>query len=307
MIRRKSFALVILLLALALVAAACASDDTTESTSSPAGDTAATGLLKQVLDKGELVVATDPKYPPQSELVNGEWQGFDIDVANEIANRMGVSTKFTTPGWETITSGNWQGRWDLSVGSMTVTVDRAKVLQFTSPYYYTPAGIAVHADNTDITGPADLTGKLVGSCGGCTYQQYLEGTLDIPDYPVEFLITGAEIKTYDTDSTAIQDLAKGDCLVLCAVFSAVPTLQSAMDKGKPIKLVGDPLYYEPLAPAVDLASPVDSASLGDEVSRIIDEMHADGTLSEFSCKWYQEDITETDPADALSCEGVPAG
>ena len=301
MFKRKSFALVVLLLALTLVAAACSSDDTADSTASPADDTAATGLLASVMEKGQLVVATDAKYPPQSELVNGEWQGFDIDVANEIASRMGVTTKFTTPDWTTITSGGWQGRWDLSVGSMTITTDRAEVLTFTSPYYFTPAGIAVHKDNTDITGPADLTGKVVGSCGGCTYQEYLEGTLSIPDYPVEFLITGAQVKTYDTDSTAIQDLAKGDCLVLCAVFSAVPTLANAADKGKPIMLVGDPLYYEPLAPAVDKSSPEDSTSLGEKVSEIIDEMHADGTLSELSCKWYEEDITVTDPADALQC------
>jgi polar amino acid transport system substrate-binding protein len=306
--KRRAYAFAALFLALALITAACSSssDTTSSGSASPGASMAADDLLAQVMSKGELIVASDPKYPPQSELVNGEWQGFDIDVSNEIAKRLGVSTKFITPSWTQITSGNWSGRWDLSVGSMTITTDRAKVLTFTPPYYYTPAGLAVYETNTDITGPADLTGKTVGSCGGCTYQEYLEGTLSIPNYPVDFQITGANVKTYNTDSTAIQDLAKGDCLVLCAVFSAVPTLQNAIDKGQPLKLVGDPLYYEPLAAAVDKAAPVDAASLGAKVSEIITAMHDDGTLAAISCKWYQQDLTANDPSVAADCATLPS-
>lgn len=303
--KRPAYVLV-LFLALALVVAACSSSDTTaeESPASPGATTGGDDLLAQVMASGELKVSTDPKYPPQSELVNGEWQGFDIDVANEIAKRMGLSTKFITPSWKQVISGNWQGRMDVSVGSVTITEDRAQVLRFTSPYYYTPAGVAVNEENNDIAGPADLAGKIVGTCGGCTYEEYLKGTLNIPDYPVDFQIQGAEIKTYETDSLAIQDLGKGDCMVLCAVFSAVPTLQNAVDKGQPIKLLGEPLYYEPLAVAVDRESQLDSTSLGEKVSSIVDEMHADGTLSTLSCKWYQIDLTVTDQADAMDCATV---
>jgi polar amino acid transport system substrate-binding protein len=261
-------------------------------------------LLAQVMASGQLVVGTDPKYPPQSLLVNGQWEGFDIDVANEIATRMGLTTKFTTPSWNQVVSGNWQGRMDVSVGSVTITADRAKVLTFTSPYYYTPAGVAVYDTNTSIKSPADLAGKVVGVCGGCSYEEYLKGTLNIPDYPVDFQITGAQIKTYGTDSVAIQDLAKGDCLVLCAVFSAVPTLQNAADKGQPIKLLGDPLYFEPLAVAVDKESQVDSTSLGAKITEIVDAMHADGTLSQLSCKWYKTDLTVPDPASAMDCSTI---
>lgn len=298
--KRRGLAVSALFLAVALVAAACSKSTSTSTTASAGGN----DLLSAVMASGQLVVASDPKYPPQSQLVNGQWQGFDIDVASEIAKRMGLTTKFVTPDWTTITSGNWQGRWDVSVGSMTITTDRAKVLDFTSPYYYTPAGVAVYKTNTSITSPADLTGKTVGTCGGCTYQQYLDGTLSIPNYPVTFQIQGANIKTYDTDSSAIQDLAKGDCLVLCAVFSAVPTLQSAIDKGEPIKLLGDPLYYEPLAVAVDKEASKDPASLAARVSNIVDLMHSDGTLSTFSCKWYGTDLTVTDPSQAMDCSTV---
>ena len=92
-------------------------------------------LLQEVKDRGTLRVSTDPAYPPQSFLTNsGEFKGFDIDVAEEIAKRMGVDVQWMTPSWEVITAGSWNGRWDLSVGSMTVTPERSKVLYFTPAY-----------------------------------------------------------------------------------------------------------------------------------------------------------------------------
>ena len=119
-------------------------------------------------EKGTLTVSTDPAYPPQSELNEdtGEYEGFDIDVATEIAKRLDVEIAWEAPAWDTIIAGNWNGRWDVSVGSMTITPERAEVLDFTPPYYYTPAAIAVHEDNTTITGATDLDGKKIGVCGG---------------------------------------------------------------------------------------------------------------------------------------------
>ena len=62
---------------------------------------------------------------------------------------------------------------------MTITLERAEVLDFTPPYYYTPAAIAVNEDNTTDHDVADLDGKKIGVCGGCTYDQFLQGKLDI--------------------------------------------------------------------------------------------------------------------------------
>ena len=84
--------------------------------------------------------------------------------------------EFTTPDWTAITAGGWGGRWDVSVGSMTITVDRAKVLDFSPPYYYTPG-----PDGREHpSGSRRSTG-----CGqdrvlrrGTTYDQWLNGTLD---------------------------------------------------------------------------------------------------------------------------------
>ena len=287
---------------LLVLGAACGGEDTGSTSGAPRdtengnGDDSedgATGLLAAVQNAGELRVSTDPAYPPQSSLnKQGEYEGFDIDVATEIANRLGVEIAWETPSWDVITAGNWSGRWDVSVGSMTVTPERAEVLHFTPAYYYTPASVAVHADNADITDvETDLDGKTIGVCSGCTYDFYLEQTLDIPGEEIEFVIDDAEIKGYDTDSSAINDLEIGDGRRLNAVISALPTLDGAVDKGKAIKIVGDPIFYEPLAVAIDRNAPEDPQPLVDAISAIIEEMHADGTLSELSMKWYGTDLT----------------
>jgi polar amino acid transport system substrate-binding protein len=256
-------------------------------------------LLGSIEDKGVLTVSTDPAYPPQSELnkKKGEYEGFDIDVATEIAKRLGVDIAWEAPAWETIISGSWNGRWDISVGSMTITPERAEVLDFTPPYYYTPAAYAVHKDNTTITGVDGLNGKKIGVCGGCTYDLYLQNKLNIAKdesgvpVKIESKVTNPQIKTYDTDSTAIQDLALGDGRRLDAVISALPTLEAAIDAGSPIKVVPPDLYYEPLSVAIDKSSQLDPTSLVDRISEIIEEMHSDGTMVELSEKWYGTDLT----------------
>ena len=282
-----------------LLIAACgtAGDEPEESEGN--GDASAesdepTGLLASVLDAGVLRVSTDPAYPPQSSVTkSGDYEGFDIDVATEIAKRMGVEIQWETPNWDAITAGNWAGRWDVSVGSMTVTPERAEVLEFTPAYYFTPASVAVHEDNTSITDTeSGLDGKTVGVCGGCTYEAYLEQSLDIPGYEIDFVIDDAQVQPYDTDSSAIADLELGDGARLDAVISALPTLEGAIDKGKPIKIVGDPIYYEPLAVAIDKNAPEDPVPLAEEIGRVIEEMHADGTLSELSMKWYGTDLSK---------------
>ena len=286
-----------LLLTMLLVAACGGSDGATTNTSADTGTTAAAGgddLLSQILADGEIVVSTDPAYPPQSELnpTTNEYEGFDIDVANEIASRLGVTVRWETPAWEAITSGNWQDRWHMSVGSMTVTAERAAVLNFAPAYYFTPASVAVHADNTTITDlETDLDGATVGACGGCTYDFFLQKTLEIPGYTFNFIIDDAEIVTYDTDSTVVSDLAIGDGDRLDAAISSLTVLEGAVADGVPIKIVGDPVFYEPLAVAFDKASTLDGTSLLERVSEIVEEMHADGTMAELSMEWFGVDFT----------------
>jgi polar amino acid transport system substrate-binding protein len=250
-------------------------------------------VLDRVMSKKVMVMSTDPEYPPQSFLnAQNEFEGFDIDVGREIARRLGVEIEFVTPGWDVITAGNWAGRWDLSVGSMTPTAERRQVLDFPAIYYYTPASLAVHQDNTAIKQPADASGKNIGVGVATTYENYLKKdlTIDAEGAPAfEYRIENATIRTYDTDQLALDDLRLGDGVRLDAVITAKPTVLASIKNGYPIKVVEPPLFLEPLAVATDKGD----AEWDAKLKEIVEAMHADGTLSKLSEKWYGDDLTKT--------------
>jgi polar amino acid transport system substrate-binding protein len=251
-----------------------------------------TDLLAEICEEGVLTVSTDPAYPPQSKLdeQTGEYEGFDIDVATEIATRLGVDVAWETPAWDVITAGSWNGRWDTTVGSMTPTNDRQEVLWFTEPYNYVPAVVVVGADNDDVTDiSTDLDGATIGVCTGCTYDQFLNKDLDIEGYTFDYVIDDAEVSGYDTDTTALQDLANGR---LDAVITSVTTAQGYIDEGNPVKIVGDPVFNEPLAVGFDKSADPSSESLYEAVDTIVAEMHEDGTLSSLAEEWYGIDTTK---------------
>jgi polar amino acid transport system substrate-binding protein len=279
-----------------LVAAACSDDSSSPSaggtTSSATGtgtcgsvDQAAGDLLASVCEEGTIRVSTDPAYPPQSSLneQSGEYEGFDIDVATEIAARLGVDIAWETPSWDVLTAGNWNDRWEMSVGSMTPTNDRQEVLRFTEPYYYTPAVVVVPSDSTVTDVSTELDGKAIGVCSACTYEQYLDGTLEIEGFTFDFVIDDAQIQGYDTDTTALQDLSTGR---LDAVITSATTAQGWIDDGNPAKIVDPPVFYEPLSVAFDMSSSLDSTTLEEAVDAIVADMHADGTLTTMSQEWY---------------------
>lgn len=298
----------VLLLIVLLLATACAAPVTAPaSTGATDSAPAPADLLAQVQERGKLIVSTDPAYPPQSELVANvdppadtkctgderpanQFTGFDIDTAAEIAKRLGVEVCFVTPDWTLITAGSWAGRWDLSIGSMTITPERMQNLYFTQPYYTTPAAFFVHETNTTFTQPADLSGRRIGVCTGCTYESFLDGTLSIPGETIDFVVTDAEIVGYDTDVPALEDLALGDGVRLDAVLTALPTGLGYIANGGPLKQLGEPVYFEYLAGAIDKSATTDTAAFRQAVTAAIQEMHADGTLLALSEQYYGADL-----------------
>jgi len=249
-------------------------------------------LLDEVLNAGKLVVSTDPNYAPQSFLNDaGEMEGFDVDVAKEVAARLGVELEFEMPDWDLVISGNWGGRWDVSIGSMIPTERRSEVLWFSDAYYYTPASFAVYEGNDTIETVADLSGKKIGVGMYTTYEDYLHqrltamGGIIAYDPPPD-----VETVAYSMDQEAIQDLALGDGVRLDAVLSALPTILYAIEEEVPIRIVGTPAFYEPLVFALDKSRGPSDRMLA-KLNEIVADMHADGTLTELSLKWYGVDLT----------------
>jgi polar amino acid transport system substrate-binding protein len=307
--RRGRFLLIgVVLSAFAMVTTACANDDgggtgggetsapPAENTVCATANTAGSDALATICTDGKIRVATDQKYKPQSwyDATSGEWKGFDVDVAREIASRLGVTADINHQDWEVITAGSWNNRWDVSVGSMTDTIKREKLFDFTPAYYYTPAGFAVHKDNTsvqDVT--SDLDGKKVCVGVATTYEDYLKGDLVLGAGapPFDFVVENATVVTFNTDTDALDQLALGDGVRCDAAMTATPTIDAYVADGGAIKSVGDPIYYEPLSIAFDKNDPVDNSSLVEAVSQIVQDMHDDGTLTDLSMKWYDIDLT----------------
>jgi len=245
--------------------------------------------LGRICEAGKIVVSTDPAYPPQSFLneETGDYEGFDIDTANEIGARLGVDVEFTDPTFDAVVAGSWSDRWDMSVGSVTVTAEREEVLDFTQPYYFTPAQMAVLEDS-DIQSLDDLAGKVVCVAEATTYLFWIEGTLSLPDSAGDIadVPEGMTTTTFPTDVDCAEAWRSGRTEDFQGWLTALPTAQGAIDSGDyAIRLVGDPVYYEPLAVGFDKAVD-DNDSLVEAVDGIVGEMHADGTLSGFSDTWY---------------------
>jgi polar amino acid transport system substrate-binding protein len=244
---------------------------------------------------GVIKVSTDANYAPQSFLNDkGELEGFDVSVAKEVAKRLGVKVEFVTPDWDLITSGNWGKRWDISIGSMTPTAERMKALHFTMPYYSTPAQFAVHKDNTSIKSIKDLDGKRIGVGTETTYDRYLNKDLELVGVKLKYLDWKAsKVTTYPTDANAIEDIALGDGVRLDAVLTAKPTIfeatKSGCGSGCPIKMLGEPVYYEHLSVALDKSRP-NSESLLKKLNEILSSMYKDGTLVALSMQFYGTDL-----------------
>lgn len=227
--------------------------------------TDATGdLLETIRDRGSIVVSTDPNYAPQSFLEpDGSFVGFDIDVATEIANRLDVDIQFETPDWDLITAGSWAGRWDISVGSMTITTPRKGVLDFSQPYYYTPATLAA-SDRSGVTSEDQLP-------------------FDLP--------SGATATTLPTDANCAEAIQAGRTEFDLWISSGT-TVKDAIDRGIPVHVVTDTIFVENLAVAIDNGGPAHAALLY-EIDKAIGDMHADGTLTALSEQWFDgADLTQ---------------
>jgi polar amino acid transport system substrate-binding protein len=274
--------LLIAVIALAGIVAACGSSSSSGSSASASAAAtspmdiatkilghAPTGLAATIVNRGSVIVANDANYPPQSSVdqATGKLVGFDVDVANKMGELLGLKVDFKNPAWETIPAGLQQGKYDVSIGSMTITPERQKVLAFTDPYYYTSGQIFVKKGGPQITGVADLAGKKVGVGAATTYYDFLKKN------------TKAIVKTYTTDADAFPDLANGN---LDFVMTAGPTGQQAILSGQPFEFSGKPLYYEDLAMALKLGEPDWLGMLNYTVRT----MHSDGSLTAMSKQWY---------------------
>ncbi len=294
---KKFYALLALVLILSFGLAACGGASGGDGT-----------LLGEVKARGYLVVSTDPNYEPISYLnpdadraddtvcpddmlTYGEMVGFDVDVAKAVSDKLGVDICFATPDWDLVTAGSWGDRWDISIGSMTATQTRAEVVTFSTPYVYTPAQFAATVDS-GFTSLADLDGQTICLAAATTYLDWINGELTITedsifaDPPSDFTIV-----ELPTDQECAQSIAAGRPEFSVYLTSA-EVINSNIEGGLDVVKVGGAVFSENLSPATDKSSSFEIDTFVAEVSSIVDGLHADGTLSALSIKWFDVDMTQ---------------
>lgn len=294
---KKLYGLTSLLAVLAIVLTACGG-----------GASQADNLLDAIKERGYIVISTDPNYEPASFLnpdgvrpedtkcpaellTTTQMQGFDVDVAIAIGDGLGVETCFATPDWDLITAGNWADNWDVSVGSMTILPERQQVLDFSVPYYGTPAVVAVRSDY-EFDSLDDLSGQALCAGSATTYDTWLNGG-DLGPGILIYSPAPADVTVVPlpTDQECAQAIASGREDFVGYVTSQ-PVVNANIAAGFPVRQLGEPVYNEVLAAAFDKSSTLPTDTLRAEVDKIITALHTDGTLSDLSVNWFGEDLTQ---------------
>jgi polar amino acid transport system substrate-binding protein len=283
---------------------------------SPGSTPAPSGDPSQVLARGTLVLWTDFDYAPQSFAVDGatraastkcapnqktapEVSGYDAETGKLVAAALGVEPCFVNAPFDSMIAGGWGDHWDVAWGSGALTAARMKNLYVTQPYYSTPANFFVAADSA-VTDPAQLDGKTIGACAGCTHEQYLRGTLVLPGETLKPLVTDPKIVTYNNEPPGLADVAAGK---IDAFLCSEPVGQGAIKKGAALKELQTAAFFTQKTGYVDRSLSLAPGPFLDRINTTIRDLQAKGTLKDLSVKFFGTDYATPAAAFDLSAVG----
>ena len=151
--------------------------------------------------KPVLRVGTDATYEPFETLdKNGKYVGFDMELIKMVADELNMELQIHNVSWDGIIPGLLNGNYDCLISAMTITPERKKQIDFSTPYFSTQQAIVVKANNNKIKTPADLVGKTISVQNGTT-----------GDIKFASNIKNAKVKRFDTNPQAIQELLNNNC------------------------------------------------------------------------------------------------
>lgn len=231
--------------------------------------------LARIKEAGYITIATEGAWEPWTyHDADGNLVGFDVEVGQLIAEKLGVKVEFKETQWDAILMGVSSGRFDIACNGVGYTEERAASFNFTDPYVYTDVVLIVRGDETEIKSFEDLTGRRTANSVGSTYAglaaKYgaVVENVDTLDQTIQLLIDGRidatinSLDSYDSYTAArpdvnikIADTAPGDSVVI------------------PIAL-GE-----------------DSQSLHDAINKALQELRDEGKLAELSIKYFGSDKT----------------
>lgn len=241
------------------------------------GSSASSGdQLSEIKNKGKVVIAMEGQWAPWTyHDETGELVGYDTEVGQAIAKKLGVEAEFIEGEWDGLFTGLDTKRYDMIINGVEITDERKEKYDFTTPYAYIKTALVVADTNTDINSFEDLAGKKTSNSLGSTYA----------DMAAEY---GAEVQNVDTLSETIDMVLSGRVdATLNAEVSFYDYLAEHPDA--PIKIVA--LTDEASEVSIPLRKGDESAALREAVNKAIEELAADGTLTALSNKYFGSDIS----------------
>ncbi|MFG6491072.1 amino acid ABC transporter substrate-binding protein [Microbacterium sp. P03] len=266
MSRRTVLSAVVLAATTALALSACSAGPSPES--SAAGDEF--GLTTA----GTLTVATEGTYRPFSfHDASGELVGFDVEIAEAVADKLGLEVSFQETQWDAIFAGLEAGRFDVIGNQVSINAEREEKYLFSTPYTVSPGVIVVTDDDDSVSSFADLAGKTTAQSLTSNWYELAQSS-------------GATVEPVEGWAQAVALLKQG------RVDATVNDKLTFLDYEKTDGPTGLKIAAETDDPANSaFAFTKDKQALVDAVDGALDELRADGTLAEISDKYFGADVT----------------
>jgi polar amino acid transport system substrate-binding protein len=264
---KRLFAVLALLLAVSLVTtvllAGCGTSDDTSQQETPTVTT---------LEEGKLLMGSDTTYPPFESIGdNGDPEGFDVDIAMELADRLGLELEVVTTAWEGIIPGLKTDKYDMLMSAMTITDERLAEIDFSDPYIDSNQSIAVKKGTTDIVSEEDLVGKVVGVQVDTTGQ-----------FTAEEIAGIKEIRKYETILLAFQELELGRIDAIMNDYPVNAYLSKIRGQTEVVTTVTTDEQY-------GIGVKKGNDQLLEAINQALADMDADGTYNEIFDKWFGEE------------------
>ena len=235
--------------------------------------------LETIKNRGTLVVGMEGNWSPWTyhDEKTGELTGLEVDIANLIAEGLGVKADFQEAPWDALLAGVNAGRFDIICNGVGYTEERAQSYNFTTPYVYSNKVLVVAENNEDIKTVDDLKGKKTANSASSTYAALAE------EY-------GATLVPVDTLGETMDMLVQGrvDATINAQVSIADYLKEHPEAKIKTVQvLAGDPVAY-PLHIGEEYRTLVDA------INEVLEQARQDGRLAEISMKYFGVDLTKAE-------------
>ncbi len=218
----------------------------------------------------ELVMATNAEFPPYEYHEGDKIVGIDVEICQAIADEMGKKLVIEDMAFDSVITSVYTGKADLGAAGLTITEDRLKNINFSTPYA-TAAQVIIVTQDSDIASPDDLVGKKIGVQLGTTGDIYAEEKIE-----------NAELERYNKGFEAVQALSQGK---IDAVIIDNEPAKVYVSQNDGLKIVDEAFTYEEYA----IAIAKDNTALLNEVNAAISKLKESGKLDEIVDKYISAD------------------